>query len=191
MYENAHRLFLGLTNADVLAKHPAGVCSSFAMDWLKKKAAAKVVSAATYTVDNGAWNHTSRLNKIVARQKKYEKSGDLALEAKSYGLLYTERKSFYERFAGDIAAEFAPYDQNLAVGLYYLSFRMERGEGHAIGYDKGAMEFCDANQGIYRFNGENANYLVAQVRAFMLEELQHACNQVILGEVRLLPKGCF
>ena len=187
MYENAHRLFLGLTNADVLAKHPAGVCSSFAMDWLKKKAAAKVVSAATYTVDNGAWNHTSRLNKIVARQKKYEKTGDLVLEAKSYGLLYTHRMGFYESYGGEMAENFVPYERDLPAGLYYLSFRMERGEGHAIGYDKRAMQFCDANQGIYDLNHQDAIYVVDQVRAFMRSELEDVCKQVILGEVHLLP----
>ena len=189
MYVNAQRLFPGLTAADVRAKHAAGVCSSFTMDWLKKKAAGKMVNGATYTVNNGSWNHTSRLNKIVARQKNYEKSGDLAVEAKSYGLLYTHLKNFGGSFGGDLAEAFAAYDLTLAAGLYYLSFQMDRGEGHAIGYDKRAMEFCDANEGIYRFNGQDASYLVAEVRQFMLEELEEVCNVVTIGEVSLRPRG--
>lgn len=133
MYETANRLYRGLSMTDVKAKHPAGVCSSFAMDWLKKKAANKPVNESTYTRDNGTLIHTSRLDKIVKRQRAYEKTGDLGREAESYGLVYTFSRGFHERFAGDLAAQFSEYQAALPAGLYYLSFQMERGEGHAIG----------------------------------------------------------
>lgn len=193
MYENATKLFSALPGALVETKHAAGVCSSFAMDWLKKKAANKPVNESTYTVRNRTWKHKDRLDKIIARQRKYEASnGDLDVEAKAYGLTYTWTKSCYGKFAGDFENMFREYDKSLPPGLYYFSFQMDRGEGHAIGYDKGEQQFCDANMGIYSLANTDANYMVAQVRNFMENVLGHACNKLVIGEVRLRPSSsCF
>jgi hypothetical protein len=185
--KGAKRIYEGLSGSAVMGKHPAGVCASFALDWLKKKAALKPVNESTYTVDNGTWRHTSRLDKIVKRQRKYEATGgNLISAAESYGLTYAwQRNCVEDPYPDTLAEQFITWNTHAPVGLYYLSFRMENGQGHAIGYDRGANEFCDANSGIFDLQEMGANVLVATVRDFLQDELKAQCKHVQIGRVRL------
>ena len=63
MYKDTDLVAKPPTTAIVKERHKAGICASFAMDWLKKKLAKKVVNQSTY-------QELRRINKMVDRKKK-------------------------------------------------------------------------------------------------------------------------
>ena len=135
MYKDTTVLFKGPKFEDVKKAHPAGVCASFTLDWIKKVLAQKTCNESTY-------ESSSRLRKLVRRQNKYENSeGDLTVLAKSYGLELLQGAAIR---ANDIKPAIFKPDSS----CYYISLQLQEGPQHAIGFNRATKQFCDANFGI-------------------------------------------
>ncbi len=166
MYKDTKLLFKGPTYAEVVKRHPAGVCSSFAMDWLKKLLANKPINESTY-------GDVGRIKKLVKRQEKYEgKGGDLEVMATSYGLTIEHLRGIPKTPSMFDDAPLTPsaYLADLPAGYYYVSINEVSGRNHALGYNSHAGSFCDANIGIMDLKSASMAAMLAEADAMMAKD---------------------
>ncbi len=134
------------TTTVVEEKHPAGICASYTCDYIKKRLAGKVINLSTYE------DTKKRLQKLINRQKSYERANDLKSLFDSYGI---ERASMHKLLPDNNGNRGEEWNDNslmagLERGIYYVAFYFAKGS-HAIAFDKANFCVADANAGVYKY----------------------------------------
>jgi hypothetical protein len=163
MYKNATLLVKPPTFDTVIKAHRKGICASFACDWLKKLLASKPINESTY-------EEVKRINKMVGRQKTYEKDGDLNTIAGLYGLKIEHMRGLMYERNSDEQDDFPGYFKGLPAGYYYLSLYDPASGGHALGYDKHTGQFCDANYGVADMNGRPLVEFLSECKSYLADD---------------------
>jgi hypothetical protein len=85
-----------------------------------------------------------------------------------------------DKFSGEMKNFMLEQEETRAAGYYYFSFQISSGEGHAIGWDKHAGEFCDANMGIFKFDSMDLGGLLDCINQLFNEVANERCKTVEL-----------
>ena len=163
MYDNATLLCEPPTYDTVKKKHPAGICASFACDWLKKLLAGKPINASTY-------EEAKRINKMIGRQNSYEKKGDLDVIANLYGIEFEHLKGLIYERNDDAQDDFPAYFKGLPAGYYYMSLYDPGSGGHAMAYDKHVGQFAEANYGVFAMNNRPFTEFLSQCKDYLEDD---------------------